>query len=61
MDQETKDTISKITQAIWKLRDTRALLNVIGGMEEYVNTIDNTIANLDMELDEIWTLERERA
>lgn len=61
MDQETKDTISKITLAIWKLRDTRALLNVIGGMEEYVNTIDNTIANLDMELDEIWTLERERA
>ena len=61
MDQETKDTISKITQAIWKLRDTRALLNVIGGMEEYVNTIDNTIANLDMELDEIWTLERDRA
>ena len=58
MDQETKDTISKITQAIWKLRDTRALLNVIGGMEEYVNTIDNTIANLDMELDEIWSMER---
>ena len=58
MDQETKDTISKITQAIWKLRDTRALLNVIGGMEEYVNTINNTIANLDMELDEIWSMER---
>ena len=58
MDQETKDTISKIQQAIWKLRDTRALLVEVDGMEEYINTVDNTIKNLDMELDEIWSLER---
>ena len=53
MDQETKDTISKIQQAIWKLKDTYSLLNGIDGMEEYLNTISNTIKNLDMEIEEI--------
>ena len=60
MDQDTKATISKIQQAIWKLKETYSLLNGIAGMEEYLNTIDNTIKNLDMELDEIWLLERDR-
>ena len=60
MDQETKDTISKIQQAIWKLKDTYSLLNGIDGMEEYLNTISNTIKYLDMEIEEIWLLERDR-
>jgi len=58
MDQETKDTISQIQQAIQKLKDTYSLLNGIDGMEEYRDTIAITILKLDMELEEIWSLER---
>jgi hypothetical protein len=58
MDQETKDTISKIQQAIWKLRDARALLDAVDGMADYTSHIDQAIADLDQELDEIWSLER---
>jgi len=58
MDQDTKATISQIQQTIWKLKEAFSLLNGIDGMDEYANRIDRTIANLEQELEEIWSLER---
>ena len=60
MDQETKATISQIQRAIWKLQEAYSLLNGVGvdGMEYVISRIEQSISDLDRELEEIRSLER---
>ena len=53
MDQDTKNDISQIQQAIWKLHQAVDLLKNIDGMEQYCDTFRVEIDALTQEMDEL--------
>lgn len=57
MDQATKNTISKMQQAIWKLSEAKVLLDAIDGMDDYTDHINQSMEDLVQELDELSSLE----
>ena len=52
MDQDTKDDISQIQQAGWKLQQAVDLLKNIEGMERCCNALRTEIVYLMQEMDE---------
>ena len=53
MDQATKNTISKMQLAIWKLSEAKVLLDAIDGMDDYTDRINQSMEDLVQELDEL--------
>ncbi len=57
MDQETKDMISNIQQAIWKLEQANELLDKVPGFGDYSAHLVEAITDLTAELEELNSLE----
>jgi hypothetical protein len=50
----TRDRISKLQQALWKLRDAQDLVgDVLGGMDTVTRSIQHTQELVEVELDEL--------
>jgi hypothetical protein len=57
MDQDTKVLISKIQQAIWKLKQAKTLLLEIDGMDFHTDSLTQQIDFLEQEMTELYSLE----
>ena len=57
MDQATKNIISKMQQAWWDLEKARIKLSDIDGMHYLECQIGNAMNDLQMEMDELHSLE----
>ena len=56
MDQDTKVLISKIQQAIWKLKQAKTLLLEIDGMDFHCDSLTQQIDFLEKEMDELYSI-----
>lgn len=53
MNQDTKNILSKMQQAIWALEKAQVLLDEIDGMGDYVDHVNQAIEDIEQEMDEL--------
>jgi len=57
MNRETKSTISKLQNAMWKISEAKRLLEEVGGLEHYCESLHEIQFELDQKTDELYNLE----